>query len=353
MIWMLNKKINNINPTNHSKKPTLTMKKNLFKVKQIGLSGLLIIGASSLLTSCVETPIKPTSNHKPIKNSDLSNSEQTKKSAHLELAIKALQTGQVSIAQAEIKSVLKLEPNNKIAQSLKDQIEIDSNQYFEDTFRDYKIQKGDSLGALALKYLGSDLEFYALAKYNRIDNPSLLNINQLIKIPYKKLVPTHLDNISPASDSPWLVQEKKALAYEENGEIQSANQIWIQLMNHDAFREKATQHLNANKDFLTNQKMQLEMRTNYQNGEWDKLQQLVKTTQPIQTEKGFDPAEINTFIRALTKHYHKMALSLYRQQKLQPAIDLWDKLLEINQDNEPAKVYQERAVALLKKLKEY
>jgi hypothetical protein len=65
------------------------------------------------------------------------------------------------------------------------QIEADPVAVFGSESWDYRIQPKDTLTDLAQRFLDDPLQFYLLAKYNRLSNPSRIIAGQTIKIPGK------------------------------------------------------------------------------------------------------------------------------------------------------------------------
>jgi|GEM_PF-2138715 len=102
-------------------------------------------------------------------------------------AIKNLENGNQAVALAELEAYILSVPNSNRASNLMRQIKTPSSEYFPSSSFSVTLRSGQSLSTLAKKYLGSAWEFYALAKYNDIDNPSRVNIGSEIKIPLTQL----------------------------------------------------------------------------------------------------------------------------------------------------------------------
>ncbi len=103
-------------------------------------------------------------------------------------ALKHMQHGNEEEAQWALQQALKLNPNSNIAKKLLHQIEVDAINEFGIVNFEYQVQYGDSLSAIAKRYLEDPLLFYLLAKYNQISNPSHLVVGQYINIPGAKPV---------------------------------------------------------------------------------------------------------------------------------------------------------------------
>lgn len=101
----------------------------------------------------------------------------------LKNAIISLKRGEKRRAKKYLKAILAADSGHEDATSLLKQINTSAKKYFGRKHFKYRIQKGDSLSSIAEKYLKDPLKFYALARYNRIRNPSKLVVGKLIKIP--------------------------------------------------------------------------------------------------------------------------------------------------------------------------
>jgi tetratricopeptide (TPR) repeat protein len=65
---------------------------------------------------------------------------------------------------------------------------------------DYTVRSGESLSLIAERYLGDPLEFYILARYNGIDNPSRLDVNQTIRVPGTPPAPPPADKVADTTE---------------------------------------------------------------------------------------------------------------------------------------------------------
>lgn len=54
---------------------------------------------------------------------------------------------------------------------------------YKDTPKTYKVVKGDTLSQIAKKYLGDSSRYKEIAKLNKISNPNLIYVGQVIKLP--------------------------------------------------------------------------------------------------------------------------------------------------------------------------
>ena len=101
-------------------------------------------------------------------------------------ALKHLEIGESDYALAELEAYREKVPNNRTVRNLINQITTPIEDQYPDDYYAIKISYGQSLSTLAKRYLGSALEFYALAKYNGVSNPRKILVGQNIKIPKTK-----------------------------------------------------------------------------------------------------------------------------------------------------------------------
>ena len=69
------------------------------------------------------------------------------------------------------------------ARSLLRQLDTDPVELLGPRHFNYTVQSGDTLGGLAAQHLGDPLQFVALARYNQIERPALLQAGQILRIP--------------------------------------------------------------------------------------------------------------------------------------------------------------------------
>jgi tetratricopeptide (TPR) repeat protein len=103
-------------------------------------------------------------------------------------AVGLLGAGNEMQAAAELKRALALDPANKLAISLSRQISEDPQllyaQYGRDSFA-YAVKPGESLSAIAERFLGDKYAFYGLARFNDIKVPRQVAGGQSIRVPGK------------------------------------------------------------------------------------------------------------------------------------------------------------------------
>ena len=100
-------------------------------------------------------------------------------------AIDMLEAGHEDQATAELQRALQNDPNNKLAQLLLRQIQVDPVATLGREHFQYKVQPGESISKIAQRFLGDVHQFYILARYNDLKVPKQLQSGQVIKVPGK------------------------------------------------------------------------------------------------------------------------------------------------------------------------
>jgi LysM repeat protein len=224
-------------------------------------------------------------------------------------AVDLLQNGDEARARTVLENATALDPSNDLARKLLDQIKADAQKELGPTFFRYTVQKDDSLSKIAQAYMGDRFKFYILAKYNDITNPNRLAAGQVIKVP-GKAPPPAARTPPPAAAAPEAAPAKVAssamqqgMAQQKSGNLEAA---------YASFSE-AARNEPGNKDAI--------------------LQR--------------DSTKV-----ALLRKYDREAQQAYQRQNLDLAIKKWDQILELDPNNQKAKLERERAVELKKKMNE-
>ncbi len=84
-------------------------------------------------------------------------------------------------------------------------------------------------------------------------------------------------------------------------------------------------------------------------------QALTRLSEALSIDPGLKPVgpQAVALRQQLLSSYHERAIVLYRDQQLDQAIALWDRVLAIDPTYEPATVYRTRALELKHRLKQY
>lgn len=149
------------------------------------------IAASLLLSAC---QMADNSSVKEPSATEIANASQSKRDkarwkirgnsrVDTNTAIRALQVGKAEEARNLLVSATQQRRVDSRAVSLLKQIDTSPSALFGESYFEYTVKKGEFLSTIAKRYLGDPLLFFALARYNDIENPSRINSGTNIRIP--------------------------------------------------------------------------------------------------------------------------------------------------------------------------
>lgn len=307
---------------------------------------LALIATGALLASCATPPPAPSDSQAgaarapaatasaPEPQRAASQPELTPAQARAQAQTKAieavdqLQNGDESAARATLDQVLALDPNNDLGRKLRDQINADAEKELGTQFFRYTVQPGDSMSKIAQQYLGDRFRFYILAKYNEIGNPSKLAAGQVIKVPGKAPPPnvamrSRSDTVSsepqttarPAPEPDTTPPPQQAQANDVKTIVARASQLQKSgdLEGAYAAYNEAARRDSGNRDVATQR----------------------------------DAVRV-----ALIRRYEREAVQAFQRQNLDMAIARWNNVLELDPNNQKAKLERERAADLKKRMAE-
>jgi hypothetical protein len=100
-------------------------------------------------------------------------------------AIELLEVGNEEQARSELQNALALDPGNKLAQNLMRQMTEDPQAALGKESFPYVVRSGDTLSRIAGRFLGDIYSFHILARYNGIKVPRQVGEGQTLRIPGK------------------------------------------------------------------------------------------------------------------------------------------------------------------------
>ncbi len=350
-------------------------------------------------TSPIAPPAASSSPSAPVVVKAVIESADPAARGHLQNAMNALQVGQEATAKAELGSVLRQDPENKIARSLLAQIQTDPAKYFSgpDSFS-YTLQPGDTLTGIAQRFLDEPLKFYILARFNGITDLSRLVPGRVIKVPGKKPggnpLPVATQDVprnAPVRTGGDESRMQQARRFYDAGKYQQAIEILVDsgagnseardllVLSYGKYAEELTQSENLidaqsilenalsiqpSNDKLRKQLKQVQKQREIERlykagsesmvaGDNDKALDTFNAL--LKLEPKHEPtkqhiASINAFA---VESMHKEAMVEYGKQNLDQAIALWDRVLAILPSHANAKLYRARAVDLKSRLQKF
>lgn len=230
-------------------------------------------------------------------------------------AVDQLQNGDEPAARLTLDKAIALDPTNDLAKKLQDQIKADAQKELGPVFFRYTVQRDDSLSKLAQQYLGDRFRFYILAKYNDMASPSKLSAGQVIKIPGRAPAtpPAAVAPAAPAADAatPAAPEPKP--------------------------RDDVADLLQKGKEFET--------KGNLEDAYAAYSEAAKKTPVNAEAVRRRDASKA-----ALLRSLDRAGTQAFQRQNLDLAITKWDRILELDPNNQKAKLERERALELKKKM---
>jgi LysM repeat protein len=230
-------------------------------------------------------------------------------------AVDQLQNGDEASARITLDKAVALDPANDLARKLQDQIKADAQKELGAVFFRYTVQKDDSLSKLAQQYMGDRFRFYILAKYNDMASPNKLAAGQVIKIPGRQ----------PATPPPVAAPAAPA--------AEAAAPAAPEAKPRDDVAE------------LLQKGKELEAAGNL-DGAYAAYSDAAKKT-PVNPEA---VRRRDASRAALLRSLDREGTQAFQRQNLDLAITKWDRVLEIDPNNQKAKLERERALELKKKM---
>ena len=231
-------------------------------------------------------------------------------------AVEQLQNGDEPAARVTLDKAMALDSTNDLARKLQEQIKADAQKELGPVFFRYTVQRDDSLSKLAQQYLGDRFRFYILAKYNDMASPNKLAAGQVIKIPGRAPAtpPAAVAPPAPPADAVVKPAEPEAKPHDDVADL-----------------------LQKGKD--------LEASGNLE-GAYAAYSDAAKKT-PVNAEAVRRRDASKT---ALVRSLDREGTQAFQRQNLDLSITKWDRILELDPNNQKAKLERERCLDLKKKM---
>lgn len=312
----------------------------------------------------------------------------------LQEIINRLETGQLAQAEADLLSYLDARPGNRLALRFLEQLQSDPIELMGEDHSVVTVRPGESLSVIAARELGDGMQFFALARYNEIAVPRRVSPGAELRIPQslkaEPVLPVEEAVVEPvqqpgeglARTGQQLVasgryQQAISLlsAAARGASLDASGQSVLAAAAVGRARELAEQDehesglelLDRVSGWLDEPAMaelepgrtRLQAQARYRQAMSDRRAgrgeaALAALEEAVELEPGFVSAreQADQLRGLLVMQYHEQALVHYRDQELAEAIALWERVLELDEDFEPAQVYLPRARALQSRLRE-
>lgn len=245
-----------------------------------------------------------------------------------------LQHGDYAEGEKALRRYLAQHPGDRPAQAMLRQLTTNPEQWLGRKSQPHVVQAGDSYSTLAARYLDDASLFLILARYNGSTNPSLLRVGDTVQVPTaaaRSSMPTV--TVSPNATGP----DRTASAETTIGISPTIGQDVPTTRESPATKAK---------------RLQRESVALLDGGHKEQALSRLDEALAVDPQLAPDGNKAVSLRKDLAASLHQRAIVLYRDQRLDPAIALWDRVLAIDPHYEPAVVYRTRALELKRRLKQ-
>jgi len=244
-----------------------------------------------------------------------------------------LQRGHYAEGEQSLHHYLAQHPGDRPAKAMLHQLTANPQRWFGRQSQAHVVQAGESYSSLAGRYLGDPGLFLILARYNGSTNPSLLRVGETVQLPAAARTSVPTATVSPAADGT------------DHGTTAAATPGSSPTIAPDTAPANESPPARA-------KRLQRESVALLDQGH--KEQALTRLDQALTVDPQLKPggSEAVSLRKDLVTSFHQRAIVLYRDQRLDQAIALWDRVLAIDPKFEPAIVYRTRALELKHRLKQ-
>lgn len=240
--------------------------------------------------------------------------------------IDLLEGGNEEQARKELQLALSLDPNNKLALNLMKQMTEDPVATLGKESFPYVVRSGDTLSRIAGRFLGDIYSFHILARYNNIKVPRQVGAGQTLRIPGKAPPPAALNE--PARPAPPRVEPAPAAAAPPPPPPPPPPVAETVSPAETAFRSGDA----ASKAGMLEKAL----------SDYKKAAALGHPAAAAQAD---------ATAKRLVDIHSRNAMAAMARQDLDGAVRSWDRVLEIEPDNETARLEKQKALRLKDKVK--
>ncbi|MBN2872707.1 MAG: hypothetical protein JXJ30_07340 [Halothiobacillaceae bacterium] len=250
-----------------------------------------------------------------------------------------LQRGEYAQGRRNLARYLDRHPDDAVARAVLQQLEADPERVLGKTSHRYVVRPGDSYSALAGRSLGDPGLFLLLARYNDSSNPSALRVGEVIRLPGA----SSSERVASATRETRVTQTAPRPTSETVVALALPDRPLQPVPGRDAQVDPADPADSA--ESLQRQGLAL-----LDQGEREPALRQLEAA--LEKDPALEPAasRVPELRQRLVADYHQRAVLRYRNQELDQAIALWDRVLAIDPSFEPARSYRARARELQRRL---
>ncbi len=270
--------------------------------------------------------------------------------------VRMIEDGEYPRAQAALEARIANGARDALTRSLLDQLTADPAQVLGPVAGRHPVEPGETLSGLAQRYLGDPMLFVILARYNGIARPRALEIGRVLAVPARPASAAAVaDSDADPGEPPWTGERyrREIEAALASGEIASAQELlaraqqarpgtgewqpWLRRLSDRVEAETAQRRALA-----TPEATDLASRE----AAFADLQRALALVPGLEPATSALPAVRTALVEAL----HREAVVHFRNQRVDPALVLWDRALALDPEFEPAQGYRQRALEIRRRL---
>lgn len=295
-------------------------------------------------------------------------------------ALEEMQAGRGAAATELLNEILAEHPGHRLAARLLEQIETPPEELLGEQYREVEVAAGESLSLIAERHLGDALLFFALARYNGIERPRDLEVGQMLRVPADSAmvepepepvvqppVARARELLAAGMDSAALDVLLDASRSEAGDRLVETAALGVadrELEGSDVAAavtvlERADEYLGPLEPAHPVQRKLQEARMHMalalgdsarERGDLDAAWQYYSQARGMVPEFDLEISASAALAGHLREAFHEQALKAWRARDVDRAIELWERVREIDPGFAPAQVYLERARELRERL---
>lgn len=254
-----------------------------------------------------------------------------------------LQAGEYAEGEAALRRYLEEHPDDDAARAVLRQLTEDPEVMLGRQSHRYTVKRGDSWSGLAGRTLGDPGLFLVLARYNGSTNPSDLRVGELVRLP----------GPPPAEPEEKETEEgvgEPALTPVPDAPVPSRRTVDVLTLPTKPLPSVDTTPRPGESDRERAERLQQEgielLDASREEAALARFRAALALAPDIQPAASRAP----DLRDRLVSRYHERAIVRYRNQDLDEAIALWDRVIAIDPDFEPARSYRARARELQRRV---
>ncbi len=258
-----------------------------------------------------------------------------------------LQGGDYARGERALAGYLERHPEDAVARAVMRQLKADPEKVLGWMSHRYVVQPGDSYSALAARHLGDAGLFLILARYNGSTDPSDLRVGEVLRLPGDATQTAGSRTSGDEEDMPAKGQPAvRRLSAAPVPSRQTAAALALPDEPMAAYGPASAA------ETPPPERLQREAADLQSKGRTEAA--LARYEAALDLDPDLEPAarRAEALREQLVDDYHQRAILRYRNQDLAEAIALWDRVLGIDPQFEPAQSYRARARELQRRLEQ-